>query len=97
MNRLIKLDQFNAHYEYATILAERYYRKYGDYPIGYGKWIFTNPECQPFEIVDYYTNAQSAAKIHFKKLGYRFCYVSPKSIKLKSPNRKPKWKKTKTN
>jgi len=85
MQQLIRTDQYNPRAEIATVISQKYYFKNGDFPDGYGYWIFTNAEAEPLEIEGYYSSAVHLAQKHFRKLGYRFCYVSTDSHKLPSP------------
>lgn len=90
MVQLVKASQFFAAPEFATVISERYYHKKGDYPNGYGKWIFTAQDCEPLEVDGYYSSACTIAQKHFKKQGVRYCYVSTDSHNLKPPTRPKK-------
>jgi hypothetical protein len=87
MVQLVKPSQFHSAPLFATVISEKFFRTNGDYPNGFGKWIFTNPECTPLEVIGYYSSACNVAKKHFKQEGVRYCYVSLESHNLQSPKR----------
>jgi hypothetical protein len=70
----------------AMIMTNAYVNAKQDLPTGYGNWIFTNPECAPFELEGYYSTVSERARHHFKNEGKAFCFLSPNSTKIKRTN-----------
>ena len=72
----------------AIIMTNAYVNDRQVMPIGYGRWIFTSPECSPFELIGYYASVSERARHHFKNEGKAFCFLSTDSTKLKRTDTK---------
>lgn len=99
MEQLIRTERYTPTPISATVISQKYYFKNGEFPDGYGKWIFTNKQGDELEVIGFYSSAVLIAQRHFKSIGSYYCYVSTESQTLKSPKGKPKaeWTIRKTN